>query len=500
MQALLSATGSVSKSTEIMNVALDLAASRNADVASVASDLANAYVGNSKALATYRLGLTKAELSAMTFDEILEKIATDTLGAADEAANSLSGKLAILSEASNQAKARIGGGLVDALGGLAGPNGAGGAAQNIENLSIKLTQAITGFGYLVKEIKIAQPILIAAGLAIGLAWAPWFTAISVAALAIGAIGNAMKKNAAIKPVNTGPLMFPTAGDGGYKAREAARKKAEQEAIARNKQLAKLIKDQAKSAADAVKQKKLQNAIDKANLLLGKGESVFDLDAIQINAALINQAQQLGNITNSAQVLQIANDTARLRVKQSIAALEDAIAAKDEAAIIKATAKLNEDLKILNALSGQNTQLKSIETILEGLKPKDLINIANLEQALALLAQINLASTGSKTTPAITSPLAKPSTVTPTLTNTPFNDNGTFNLEDVARSSLLAGLAGGAGVAGAVSGSRYAAQAANQYNIEINAGIGSDPNAIAEAIDQVLTDAVNRGSLRGVFTA
>jgi hypothetical protein len=85
MQALLSATGSVSKSTEIMNVALDLAASRNADVAAVASDLANAYVGNSKGLATYRLGLTKAELAAMSFDEILEKISTDTLGAADEA-------------------------------------------------------------------------------------------------------------------------------------------------------------------------------------------------------------------------------------------------------------------------------------------------------------------------------------------------------------------------------------------------------------------------------
>jgi hypothetical protein len=83
-----------------------------------------------------------------------------------------------------------------------------------------------------------------------------------------------------------------------------------------------------------------------------------------------------------------------------------------------------------------------------------------------------------------------------ITNTPFADGGLFNLEDVARSSLLAGLSGGAGVAGAVSGSRYAAQAANQYNIEINAGIGSDPNAIAEAIDEVLRSAVQRGSLVG----
>jgi hypothetical protein len=546
MQALLSATGSVSKSTEIMNVALDLAASRNADVAAVASDLANAYVGNSKGLAVYRLGLTKAELAAMSFDEILEKIGTDTLGAADEAAASLSGKMAILSESVNQAQARIGGGLVDALGGLAGPNGAGGAAQTIENLSTKLTNAITGFGYLVQEVKIAQPILVGAGIAIGLAWAPWFTAISVAALAVGALGNALKKNNAIAAPNMGPLFFPGSGDGGYKEREAARKKAEQEAIARNKQLAKLIKDQAKSAAEAVKQKKLQNAIDKANLLLGKGENIFDIDAIQINAALINQAQQLGNITNSAQVLQIANDTARLRVKQSIAALEDAIASKDEAAIIRATAKLNEDLKILGALSGQNVKLQDIKSILDSLKPKDLINITNLDAALAkikemltLLDKANAAAnTKIPTSASLGSGIPTNDYIAPidkivgitastaalieaseaiqeranaftylldlqTAADTEaflssslgLNAMNSFSAEDVARTSLLKGLAGGAGVAGAVSGSRYAAQAAAAYNITINAGIGSDPNAIAEAIDQYLTDAEQRGTLR-----
>jgi hypothetical protein len=71
----------------------------------------------------------------------------------------------------------------------------------------------------------------------------------------------------------------------------------------------------------------------------------------------------------------------------------------------------------------------------------------------------------------------------------------FSVEDVARKSLLQGLSGGAGVAGAVSGSRYAAQAAAAYNITINAGIGSDPNAIAEALNQYVVDAVDRGTLR-----
>jgi hypothetical protein len=37
------------------------------------------------------------------------------------------------------------------------------------------------------------------------------------------------------------------------------------------------------------------------------------------------------------------------------------------------------------------------------------------------------------------------------------------------------------------------------NITVQAGIG-DPNAIAEAIDQVLTDAATRGTLRGYTIA
>jgi hypothetical protein len=313
LQALLTATGSVSRSTKIMNVALDLAASRNADVASVAQDLANAYVGNTKGLNQYRLGLTKAELAAMSFDEILEKIGSQTLGSADEAAKTLSGQLAILAEVSNQAKERIGGGLVQALGGLGGENGAGGAAKNIENLSIKLTNAITGFGYLVQEVKIAQPILVGAGIAIGLAWAPWLTAIGVAAVAIGAIGNAMRKSNPPQPMNTGKLFFPSGGDGGYKERLAAEKKAEAAAAARAKKLEALAKASEKAQKDSLK--------------LAKAKAVFDLQKIQIEAALkgkiseedkirlkLMKAIEDENITN-VEKYQKALETAQTKTKE-----------------------------------------------------------------------------------------------------------------------------------------------------------------------------------------
>jgi len=84
--------------------------------------------------------------------------------------------------------------------------------------------------------------------------------------------------------------------------------------------------------------------------------------------------------------------------------------KDEQAIIAATAKLNADLKVLGALGMQNVKLQDIKSILDSLKPKDLINIANLEEALRLLAQINLASTGSKTTAPPPAPDSKRATI------------------------------------------------------------------------------------------
>jgi hypothetical protein len=251
-----------------------------------------------------------------------------------------------------------------------------------------------------------------------------------------------------------------------------------------------------------------------------------MDKIQVAAALTNQAEQLGKATTSSQLLQIANDTARLNVKQSILALEDAIAAKDEAAITAATAKLNADLKVLGALGMQNIKLQDIKSILDSLQPKDLINISNLQEALRLLGQINLASTGSTKIPSsasLGSGIPAGDYIAPISTTggsiaaileyaeaataraNAFADlldmenasaassmASSIDLESIARSSLLQGLAGGAGVSGAVSGSRYAAQAANSYNITIQAGIG-DPEAIARAVEDVVRQSYQRGT-------
>jgi hypothetical protein len=494
MDRLLRATGDVTKSQELLGLALDIAAGTGKSVTQVSQSLQKAYLGQTQALGRLGVGLTRAELSTSTFEQIQERLSVLFAGQASAAADTYAGSLAKLTVASNNAKETIGQGLVEALMTITNSNTTDEFIGKID----KAAQSIANFARETGEfIKITKSIFD-------------FKNLSFFAPSGGLFGDGK---------GFGNISMTVSSQDTQRADAIARKNATA--------ITKLTKEQAAAQAKILKDKRLGAAIDKANLALNKGSEVFDMDKIQIAAALTSQAQQLGNATSAAQVLQIANDTARLNVKRSILALEDAIAAKDEAAIIAATAKLNADLKVLGTLGMQNVKLQDIKSILESLKPKDLINIANLENALRLLREINLASTGSTKIPTSASLgsgipagdyIAPISTVGGSieaileyadaaaaranafadlldLENASASSQmaSTLDLESIARSSLLQGLAGGAGVSGAVSGSRYAAQAANAYNITIQTGIG-DPNAIAEAIDNVLREARDRGTL------
>jgi hypothetical protein len=254
---------------------------------------------------------------------------------------------------------------------------------------------------------------------------------------------------------------------------------------------KITSEQAKQ----LKAKQLQLAIDKANLALGKGSDVFDMEKIQLAAAEKNAAEQLGKVTSQAQLLQITNDLARLEVKQSILALEEAIASKDVDAITAATNKLNADLKIIGALTGQEMKLKDIESILKGILPKDLINLANLNEAIRLLGLIGGGgSMATHAAPILGDPNASPKGFPTKQPMTPAEINAAL----IKGSFVPVGDGAGGGGSYASSGfpgsdKGYPATSGGN-TIIVNTGIG-DPNAIAEAIDQVLQDAVSRGTLR-----
>lgn len=529
-QSLLQTTGSVAKSQELLKLALDVSAGSGVDAAEVSKDLSLAYLGQTKGLAKYNTGLTKAELNTASFTQ-LQTLLNQQFGGQNAARlDTYAGKMEMLGVAAGNAKEIIGKGIVDALSMLGDDDSVTNLADDMTRAAESTANVIRGIGVLAEKLKTIP----------GFDTKDWEYIYNISYFKfLSDLGKADALKP--KPFNI-PMTISGSTDAETKAAEA-RKKAEDEAKKRALELLKIKNKQLENEKKQLAAKKLANAIDKANIILGKGEDTFDLQKIQVAAALTNQAEALGKATSSAQILQIANDTARLRVKQSIAALEDAIASKDEAAITRATAKLNEDLKILGALSGQNIKLKDIQSILDTLKPKDLVNISNLDVALAkiremltLLGQADAASKAKLPTSGslgsgipvgdyiepISKEVAAKGSIAAILE---YADAATeranaFALlqeqqniaDELALNEYLKLLAGSssastsdmssavpvATAAAVQSGNRYAAQAA-QYYITINAGIGSDPNAIAEALNQYVVDAVDRGTLRGGAT-
>ena len=363
---LATVTGSATKTQELMKLAFDVSSGSGLDYASTVDILSQAYVGNTKGLKQLNLGLTQAELKAMDFEQIQTKLRQNFAGAGAVALDSYAGSMAKLSVATSNASETIGTALLDAIIKISGSDGVDGLISKIDTLASAFASVVTQVGNAVSALT---------GTETRKAFSPSF---------IVSGGRAGSKTVAA--TGAGNMALSVQSQDLQKSAAAAKKKAELDAIKRNKELAKLAQNQAKSAMDQLKAKQLTLAIDKANLALSKGNDVFDIDKIQLNAALIGQAEALGKATTGSQILAIANDVQLLKVKQDINALEDAIASKDEAAIIKATAKLNEDLKILGALQKQDAKLLDINRVLAGMKSTDLINLANLQAALDLLAK------------------------------------------------------------------------------------------------------------------
>lgn len=357
-QNLLSTTGSLTKSQELLNKAITISRGTGIDLATVTDDLTKAYVGQTKGLSKYKTGLTAAELATKSFSEIVGIILTANLGAAEDYLDTTAYKMDVLSLATGNAQEIIGSGLVDALGSFAGSGEASDAQFVIEQLS-------TGFANLLKS----------AGAALGfLARLPEF---AFTAVGLGAMYERPKSK-------------PKTADAFTIKQKELLAKLEKASLDRAKKLAALSKKQAQAEADKVKQKELQAKLDKAALALGKGEGIFDLDKIQIAAAILSTQENINKLGANAtdqQKLQLANDAQRLTVKQLILDLEQAIADEDVKRATSLSKQLNTELAILGTLTGQTYKLGEIDKILERFKPKDLINLDNLDAAIRKLLEI-----------------------------------------------------------------------------------------------------------------
>jgi hypothetical protein len=517
-QTLAVATRDSAEAQRLLNLSLDISASTGKDLGSVTAALSKAYLGNNTALSKLGVGISKADLKAKSFNDITNQLTTTFAGSATAAANTFQGSIDKLGVASANVQEIIGTGLIDALTNLGKDTSVADLAANMEKTAIYLADVIRGVGVLAGKLK---DIPVLGNLNVGM--------IPI----IGSYIELLRKAG----TQTGTL---TAADN-------AHLKSLQDSFKITTKTVKATTTLTKLTSQQVKDLRLKTALEKANLALGKGTNVFDIEAIQNNAALINQTELLAKTTNGAQLLAIANDVARLNVKKSIYELEQAIASGDTVAIEKATAKLNEDLKILNALTGQKNQMAAIESILAGLKAKDLINQDNLDEALrkiremlALLAQVK---TPTIIPPTTTPPpsgggfIQTPNGIRPTTaprsteeinaavadlggvisvigengkefiklidglapTFQTIEDSGAFNALVNSFASGNIGSFNSGSFRSAEGGSLFTSGGGGAYdrnfNITVQTGIG-DPNAIAEAVTQVIQDAVDRGTLRG----
>jgi hypothetical protein len=127
-QRLLTTTGDVAKSQSLLRTALDLAAASGADVVTVAGDLSKGYVGQTRALAKYGIGLTQAQLKAMKFEDVQKRINSLFGGQAAVAVDTYSGKFDRLNVALANAQETLGKGVLDSLTAIGG-----GGTQGFDN-------------------------------------------------------------------------------------------------------------------------------------------------------------------------------------------------------------------------------------------------------------------------------------------------------------------------------------------------------------------------------
>ena len=502
-QKLLTTTGDYLKSQDLLKTALDLAAFSQESVTTTAADLAKAYAGNTRGLIKYGIGLTKAEIAAMSFEEILERIAKVSQGAALTAANSYSGSMDRLNVAAANASETIGKGLVQALSEASGAGNFEGAISDIDKLAKRTEDFIV---YLGRELQLIAALPSLIDLATG---------------NFDSFKDFLKTYEKIQKLDNamGPQQF-----GGIYGT-----KYEKEAAAAA--LKKLAADKRAAAAKIAADKKA--AADKKTL--AKGNAVFELEQIGLTAALkmsidketrlrleLLQAIQLGDadlvlakmkelaewqknsdITKLSRITTISEkqlsalNTTLLAELEAISKLK--VSDEEKSRLQQeAWGRYNDAIKYAGGLAALSTysqklqdqelliqRLASIQKVSEAQAAADAIRQAALDKYLATLGKPIAVQTTTAPTPILGKSVIEalkeseaekilkkePSSVPTSLTPGEISGNryaaqgkaqmdaliSKIDLEGIAGVSFAQGIGSGLSIADSLSGARYAAQ-------------------------------------------
>ena len=328
-QSLLNVTGSLTKSQELLNNAIQISRASGVDLATVVTDLNKGYAGITRGLIKYNTGLTRAELTTKSFNEILGIMLAKSAGAAQDYLTTTSYKMDVLRVSSERAKESIGEGLINAFAVLGGGSQASDAAKTIDNIAkginaitMATAQAINGLRQLYK----------------GLDFLTSFGGLT------GGDGLLARTFDRRPTVSSGRSASPA----GTAIRTRQQREAEAAAAKRAKEVANLTKKQVASTKALTAEQKKQTS-------LKKSATIFDLEQVQLVAAL------KGKLT--------AEETMRVQAQLAILNGNEAVARQLTDQILKAQDASGNLAKFLTALPNARNPFEYLDAYLSYLAGK-----------------------------------------------------------------------------------------------------------------------------------
>ncbi len=321
-QALLTTTGSLTASQKALQQAIDVSVGSGIELTTVSQDLANAYIGQTRGLRKYNLGLSQAQLKTASFEEITARLNKQFSGANAAYLDTYAGKLQVLSTAAGEAQEKIGSAIIDLTMALAGTGSVDELVTKIDRMADRFVGLMDRF---TEGISIIKAMLGAK------TWSGMFKAAQEAQVA--EFNRRMKRD------------YMKAWEGTNIPKSAAQLAAERAAEAAARKRAEAIR---KEQEKQTKELKKQAALKKAG-------TVFDREQIELVAAL------KGKLTKEEET----------RVKAQLALLNgnDEVAKQLTEQILKAQDATGNLSKFLSALPNAKNPFEYLDAYLSYLAGK-----------------------------------------------------------------------------------------------------------------------------------
>lgn len=152
LETLTRATLDYTKAQQLLGVAMDVSAGTGLDLNTVTKALAKAQLGQMTTLARLNIGIGQAEAKTISFDEALTRLNSRFKGQAAIAADTYAGRMARLKIAADEAKESLGKDLVFALGKLSNDMSLTTFGDQIQRVADNVGNIAIGFSSIIGEL------------------------------------------------------------------------------------------------------------------------------------------------------------------------------------------------------------------------------------------------------------------------------------------------------------------------------------------------------------